>query len=173
MQVVIREETQADFPAIHQLNTAAFGQEQEANLVDLLRNSAAFVPGLSLVASAGDRIVGHILFTKIKIKDQQGEEYESLALAPMAVVPELQKHGIGGQLVQSGLAKAKALGYTSVIVLGHEHYYPRFGFAPANRWNILPPFEVPENFFMALELVEGGLKGVSGTVEYPEEFDAV
>jgi putative acetyltransferase len=173
MQVVIREETQADFPAIHQLNTAAFGQEQEANLVDLLRNSAAFVPGLSLVAAAGDKIVGHILFTKIRIKDQQGKQHESLALAPMAVVPELQKHGIGGQLVQSGLAKARTLGYASVIVLGHEHYYPRFGFVPANRWNILPPFEVPENVFMAIELVPGGLTGISGTVEYPKEFEEI
>lgn len=173
MQVVIREETPADFAVVHQLNKAAFDEELEANLVDLLRDSEAFVPGLSLVATVDDKIVGHILFTKLRIKGPQGTEFESLALAPMAVAPELQNQGIGGQLIQYGLDKAKALGYTSVIVLGHEHYYPRFGFAPAICWNILPPFEVPENVFMAIELVAGGLKGVSGTVEYPKEFDAV
>ena len=173
MQVVIREEAPADFSAIHDLNKAAFDEELEANLVDLLRPSEAFVPGLSLVATVDDKIVGHILFTKLKIKGPKGNVFESLALAPMAVSPELQNQGIGGQLVQYGLDKAKALGYTSAIVLGHEHYYPRFGFVPANRWNILPPFEVPENVFLAIELVEGGLKGVSGTVEYPKEFDAV
>lgn len=173
MQVVIREETPADVPVVYELNKAAFDQELEAHLVDLLRHSEAFIPGLSLVATLDDQVVGHILFTRIRIKDPQGNEFESLALAPMAVAPKLQNKGIGGQLINSGLAKARTLGYTSVIVLGHEHYYPRFGFAPANRWNILPPFEVPENVFMAIELVEGGLKGVSGTVEYPKEFDAV
>lgn len=173
MKILIRPETTADFVAIHELNKTAFGQDNEARLVDLLRQSDAFIPGLSLVAMMDDIIVGHILFTKIKIKDEQGNVFESLALAPMAVQPALQKRGIGGQLIRSGLAEAKTLGYQSVIVLGHEHYYPKFGFVPAEKWQIKAPFDVPSNVFMGIELVKDGLKGISGTVEYPKEFEAV
>lgn len=173
MKILIRPETTADFVAIHELNKTAFGQDNEAKLVDLLRQSDAFIPGLSLVAMLDNDIVGHILFTKIKIKGEQGNIFNSLALAPMAVQPTLQNRGIGGQLIRHGLKTAKALGYQSVIVLGHEHYYPKFGFVPAEKWQIKAPFDVPSNVFMGIELVKDGLKGISGTVEYPKEFEAV
>ena len=100
-------------------------------------------------------------------------KFESLALAPIAVRPEFQQKGIGGQLIKSGLNKARELKYKSVIVLGHKHYYPKFGFEPVDKWNIKAPFDVPADFFMGLELVKDGLKGVSGTVRYPKEFDTV
>ena len=91
----------------------------------------------------------------------------------MAVRPEFQKSGIGGQLIQQGLKVAEELGFKSVIVLGHEHYYPKFGFEPADKWNIKAPFDVPSNVFMAIELVKDGLKNISGTVIYPKEFETV
>lgn len=171
--ITIRQAKEEDYPAIYEVNTAAFEQDNEARLIALLRNSPAFIPELSLIAIHNDEIVGHILFTKIQIKDENGKVHESLALAPMAVIPQLQKQGIGGQLIQAGLAIAKELGYPSVIVLGHEHYYPRFGFVPADKWNIKSPFDVPSNVFMAIELVNGGLTGVSGMVHYPPAFEAV
>lgn len=173
MNVVIRPETEADFSDVYELNNAAFGQDAEAKLVEQLRNSEAFIPSLSLVATVDNKVVGHILFTKIKIVDEKGTEHDSLALAPMAVIPELQKMGIGGQLIRYGLDQARDLGHRSVIVLGHEHYYPRFGFVPADKWNIKAPFDVPSNVFMAIELVEDGLENISGTVKYSKEFDAV
>ncbi len=83
------------------------------------------------------------------------------------------KQGIGSRLVKEGLKKARTLGFKSVIVLGHAKYYPRFGFEPASRWGVQPPFEVPEDVFMALELVRDGLKDIQGTVEYPPEFNEV
>jgi putative acetyltransferase len=170
MNVSIKEETEADFADVYQLNRSAFGQESEATLVELLRNSNSFVPGLSLVATIENKVVGHILFTQIKIKNTSDNEYQSLALAPMAVKPELQNQGIGTALVTAGLAKARELGHLSVIVLGHENYYPRFGFQPAVKWNITSPFDVPSNTFMAIELIDGALKTVSGIVEYQKEF---
>jgi putative acetyltransferase len=115
-------------------------------------------------------LVGHLLFTNIKIKNEE-QEYSSLALAPISVKPTFQKQGIGSQLIRFGLSRCVELGYTSVIVLGHEHYYPKFGFVPAAKWSIKAPFEVPSSFFMALELVEGGLTGVHGTVIYDAEFN--
>jgi putative acetyltransferase len=173
-QITIRRETQDDFKDIFEVNHIAFGQDNEAKLVDALRNNqTAFVPELSIVATDNNKIVGHILLTKINIKDDKGNLNESLGLAPMAVRPELQKSGIGGQLIRKGLEVAKELGFKSVIVLGHEHYYPKFGFQPADKWSIKAPFDVPSNVFMAIELVTDGLKNISGTVLYPKEFETV
>lgn len=173
MEAKIRQETTEDRSAVYEINSIAFGQENEAKLVDLLRKSDAFIPALSLVAILDHKIVGHILFTKIKIIDNDHKEFDSLALAPMAVRPEYQQKGIGGQLIKTGLDKARELKYKSVIVLGHEHYYPKFGFVPADKWRIKAPFDVPKNVFMGLELLTDGLKGVSGTVKYPKEFEMV
>lgn len=114
MNVVIRQEVKVDFSDIYYINKIAFGQDMEAKLVDLLRNSNAFIPQLSLVALVGNKTVAHILFTRIKIIDNKNE-FDSLARAPMAVRPELQKQGIVTQLIQHGLNKAKEIGYKSVI----------------------------------------------------------
>ena len=89
-QIEIRQEQPADHQAVYELNKAAFGREGEAKLVELLRASDAFIPELSLVAVAGEEVVGHILFTKINITDENGRSFDSLALAPMAVEPARQ-----------------------------------------------------------------------------------
>ncbi len=136
MEVKIRQENREDYNEVFEVNRLAFGQDNEAMLVDLLRQSSSFIPELSLVACFGNNIVGHILFTKIKIIDKDKSEVESLALAPMAVSPKFQNRGIGGQLIKRGLEKSKELQYKSVIVLGHENYYPKFGFSPASKWSI-------------------------------------
>ena len=173
-QLTIRQETPDDFKETFEANHGAFGQDKEAKLVDALRrNSTVFIPELSLVAIGNNKIVGHILITKLIIKDNNGNMHESLGLAPMAVRPEFQKIGIGGQLIIQGLKIAKELGFKSVIVLGHEQYYPKFGFEPADKWNIKAPFDVPSHFFMAIELVKDGLKNISGIVIYPKEFETV
>ena len=169
----IRTEKETDFISVYELNKAAFGRSNESELVEALRKGSSFIPELSLVAIADNEIAGHILFTKIQIKDESGKSFESLALAPMAVKPGFQRSGIGARLINKGLEKARKLGYRSVIVLGHKHYYPKFGFVPAVRWNIKPPFDVPSNVFMGIELVPNALKNISGTVVYPKDFDLV
>lgn len=173
MDLKIRQENRDDIKEIYEINSLAFGRENEAKLVDLLRASANFVPELSLVATIDNKLVGHILFTKVKITDDQKIEFDSLALAPMAVRPSNQKMGIGGQLIRAGLDIARELNFKSVIVLGHRNYYPKFGFVPTSKWNIKSPFDVPTEAFMGIELIDGGLKNVSGTVKYPKEFDTV
>jgi putative acetyltransferase len=166
----IRKEQPEDFPFVFEIHSQAFNRSYEAELVNRLRKSEAFIPELSIVAIVDKELVGHLLFTNIKIKNEE-QEYSSLALAPISVKPACQKQGIGSHLIQFGLTRSVQLGYTSVIVLGHEHYYPKFGFTPAEKWGIKAPFEVPSSFFMALELVEGGLTGVHGTVIYDAEFN--
>ena len=170
MNIQIRPEHKNDITAISTLNDIAFGQESEGNLIVKLRKNKNFIKELSLVACMGNEIIGHILFSKIRIKNDK-EEFESLALAPMSVVPEFQGLGIGSQLINKGLQKASKLAYESVIVLGHKNYYSRFNFTPASRFKISSPFEVPDANFMALELKEGSLNSVSGCVVYPKEFN--
>lgn len=173
MQVHIRAEKKAESGTIYQLVALAFGQEDESRLIDLLRQDESFIPALSLVAIDRDTIIGHILFTQVNIVDQAGQSHVSLALAPMAVLPNMQRKGIGGQLIRRGLEVAKELGYSSVIVLGHKDYYPKFGFEPAERWNIQTHYEVPSDYFMGLALVPGGLEGVSGMVQYSAPFSQI
>ncbi|MBP1744586.1 MAG: GCN5-related N-acetyltransferase [Firmicutes bacterium] len=169
-KITIRRETEKDFEAVHRVVKAAFekaghsnGDEQE--LVGRLRKSDSFIPELSLVAEHDGRIVGHILFTKAMIGGSV-----SLAMAPLSVLPEYQNQGIGGKLILEGHRIAKKLGYRSVILVGHADYYPRFGYSPAGRWGIKASFDVPDENFMAAELVKGGLDYVSGIVEHAAEF---
>jgi putative acetyltransferase len=166
----VRPERPEDRQTIHQINQAAFEGEVEARLVDNLRGTPGFIPELSLVAESDGRVVGHILFSIVHIQSDAGRT-PVLALAPMAVTPERQNEGIGSLLVREGLERCKALGYGAVILVGHANYYPRFGFTPAGERGIRLPFEAPDEAFMALELVPGALKGVTGMVEYPPEFN--
>ncbi len=165
----IRPESSHDWEAIYHIHHSAFGQKDEAELVNTLRQSEYYIPELSLVAEKEHDIVGHILFTKIHIRNEENDSTsETLALAPVSVLPAYQAKGIGTQLIMKGLEVAPTLGYTSVILLGHPAYYPKFGFEPTSTWNISPPFDVPEEAFMGIELVPNGLSNIKGTVQYPE-----
>ena len=115
------------------------------------------------------RIAGHILFTEIKIINDS-ESFESLALAPVSVKPEFQNQGLGGKLITEGHRIDKELGYQSVILIGHEKYYPRFGYEKTSNFGVSFPFEIPEENGMAVELVKDGLKNKKGIVKYPKEF---
>lgn len=175
MKLTIRKEESEDFESVFNLIEKAFESEQMSDhqehfLVERLRKSDAFIPELSMVAEIENRIVGHILLTKLKIKNEQ-DEFNSLALAPVSVLPEYQGKGIGGRLIKEAHKNAKELGYQSIVLLGHEKYYPKFGYKRADRFGIELPFEVPKENCMAIELIEDGLKGVKGIVEYPKEFN--
>jgi putative acetyltransferase len=163
--VTVRAEATTDYAAIRQVNEAAFGTTEEADLVEALRSDGLVL--LSLVAELNGRIVGHILFSRMSI-DTPTEAIAAVALAPMAVSPEFQRQGIGGKLIRLGLEDLRRLGEQMVIVVGHPEYYPRFGFSPAQaRW-LESPF--PPEAFMALELRPGALDGVRGRVRYPPAF---
>ena len=168
MDILIRKEAKKDYDGIFEVNKLAFGQKEESKLIDKIRNGNNFIPDLSLVAEKNGKIIGHILFSKIEISGSS--KFNSLALAPMAVVPEFQKKGIGTKLIEEGIRKAKELNFETIIVLGHKDYYPRFGFQKASKWNIKCPFEVPDEAFMAMEISDNALKNKSGTVIYPPEF---
>ena len=164
----IRDEIPEDIQAIREVNRAAFGGEDEARLVDLLRASNCVL--ISQVAIEADgRVIGHILFSPLTIETPQGER-RAAALAPMAVLPEYQKQGAGSALVRAGLDACRRQGIGAVIVVGHPGYYPRFGFSTALARNLQSPYPDLGDAWMAVELTPGALTGVSGTVRYPEAF---
>ena len=168
MSIIIRPESTADEDAIRHVNRLAFGQGEEARLVDALREGG-FVR-VSLVAEQEGRVVGHILFSDLPIITGSGT-MPALALAPMAVLPDFQRQGIGSALVQRGLEACRQQGHRVVVVLGHSHFYPRFGFSPKLAARLESPFSGSDSF-MAVELMVGALDGVAGRVQYPPPFGA-
>ena len=166
-QVLVRPERPADLAAIRSVNHAAFPEPAEADAVDALRaNGKATV---SLVAVQADRVVGHILFSPVTI-GSGGHPYPALGLGPMAVLPDVQRAGIGSRLVTEGLVHCSQAGVGCVVVLGHPTYYPRFGFVPASRFGIGCEYRVPDEVFMAIELAPGALTEVSGICRYAPEI---
>ncbi|MBD1379575.1 GNAT family N-acetyltransferase [Metabacillus arenae] len=170
----IRSEKLDDYEGIKELNILAFNhKEDEAKLIEHIRESEFFIPELSMVAVKGARdIIGHILFSYISI-ETAARNIPTLALAPMAVKPEYQNRGIGSELVAKGLDVCKNLGHEHVFVLGHPKFYPNFGFIPAKAFGIKSPFSVPDEAFMACELRNDSLSGIKGTVKYPSSFNKV
>lgn len=165
--VMIREEQPEDIPAIHDVNERAFGQPQEADLVDRLRRSCNDV--LSLVAVEQNQVVGHILFSPATIESEE-RTVHGMGLAPMAVLPEYQRQGVGAELARTGIARLESKGCPFVIVLGHAAYYPRFGFEPASRHRIQSEWEVPDDACMILVLDKSEMEGISGVARYGPEF---
>jgi putative acetyltransferase len=166
MIATIRPETTADLSLIREVNKMAFDRDDESLLVDALR--AEGYARLSLVAMLDRQVVGHILFSELLIVTEKAT-VEAVSLAPIAVTPSHQRHGIGSMLVREGLCACRESGHRIVVVLGHPEYYPRFGFSAKMAVRLRSPFSGPA--FMALELVPGALDGVEGEVRYPPPFD--
>lgn len=174
MNFIIRQERKEDYRDTEEVVRRAFENEtysdqSEHTLVAKLRKSEVFVPDLSLVAVYEDKIIGHILLSKIWI-DTEDKKVESLALAPISVLPEYQNKGVGRKLIQQALTIAEKLDFESVIVMGHEAYYPKFGFKKASHWGIQAPFEIPDELLMAIELKDNSLDHVSGVIQYSNAF---
>lgn len=173
-ELIIRQETPADYAIVAGVIQKAFENEKysdqsEHYLVERLRRSSAFVPELSLVAELNKRIVGHILLTKITLRDAGGK-FVGLALAPVSVLPEFQRQGIGGKLIQCAHAEAKKMRFDFIAVLGHAGYYPRFGYEKAEKFGMKFPFDVSAENCFIFKLTENALTGAAGIIEYAKEF---
>ena len=167
--LTIRPERPADIPAIRRVIEAAM-RPAEADLVEALRS---VYPGLiSLIAALEGQVVGHILFSPITIQTPK-DTLPGLGLGPLAVLPELQRQGIGSALVQRGLDICREQGHARICVLGHRDYYPRFGFAPASKFALHWEHKANLDDFMVLALTPGALDGVQGIIRYLPEFEGV
>jgi len=168
--IIVRAETVEDYAAVRQVNELAFGGSDEAVLVDKLR--AVADPQISLVAVKDGQVVGHIFFSPVSIEISDSASL-ALGLAPMAVLPEYQKQGLGSQLVREGLKECQRIGCNVVVVLGHPEYYPRFGFVPAKQKELSCEYPVPDEVFMVAELKPEALDGRRGLVKYRPELSDV
>lgn len=174
---MIRDEDEDDAPGIRAVLEAAFETPVESRLVDALRDACP--EQVSLVALDEDEsIVGHILFTPVTIErdgaSRNGEHVDGYGLAPMAVLPGWQRHGIGSALVRAGLDRLDRLGCPFVIVVGHPEYYPRFGFVRASTVSVRSQWDgMPDDAFM-IRLRDAALAPrLAGLARYRPEFDAV
>jgi putative acetyltransferase len=165
--MILRSESPKDRAAIRFVSEEAFGRRDEADLIDRLRNQGVVLA--SFVAEVQEGVIGHILFSRMSIEATgRAASVPAVALAPMAVLPEQQAQGIGGELIKHGLDWLRGEGEQVVIVLGHPKYYSRFGFSTDKASSLSSPF--PPEAFMAFELSPGALDGIRGKVRYPEAF---
>ena len=166
----VRPEAAGDRAAIWSVHETAFGQPDEADLVDQLRKTVR--PYLGFVAEVAGRVVGHIAFSPVDV-ERAPKGWHAMGLAPMAVLPGWQRRGVGTALVETGLAACRRHGSEAVVVLGHPDYYRRFGFRRAADCGLQCTYDVPPEVFMVLPLRPGALAAVEGTVRYASAFDAV
>ncbi|MGZ9584488.1 GNAT family N-acetyltransferase [Paenibacillus marinisediminis] len=171
MTIRVRTEQHEDHQAIRDVNIAAFdNRNDEADLVDRIRQSLYYVPMLSIIAEDDGEIVGHLMLSEAEVTEGD-QHHKVIALAPIAVMPDRQREGIGKLLIEVGLKRCKELGYSLVLLIGHPTYYPKFGFVPARAHGLeLRQFQVPDEVFMVYELQEHALERISGELKYPPAF---
>ncbi len=167
--MLIRKEEPKDYKIIYSVvkdafDSAEFSDGNEQNLVNELRKGEAFIPDLSLVAEIEGKIVGHIMFTKATVG-----ENTVLVLAPLSVLPEYQRKGIGLSLIKEGHKIANRLGYEYSIVLGSQSYYSKTGYLPADKFGIKPSFDVSSENFMACKIKKDA-SDIHGIIKYAKEF---
>lgn len=155
-----------DLQDVLSVERAAFGQGDEADLVCNLLEDPSAQPLLSLLAWVNERPVGHVLFTSVAVEGAP-PQVSAVLLGPLAVVPDAQRQGVGGRLIEEGMGVLGDRGVGLVFVAGHPDYYPRHGFEPAAAHGFSPPFPMPpghEDAWMVRALREGLLGSVRGRV---------
>lgn len=173
-RVSIEPASEAELLDVLGVENLAFAGDPDIEILvrDLLGDPTAR-PLVSLLAREAERPVGHIMFTAVHINGSERELRASI-LAPLAVVPERQRQGIGGRLIERGLGMLDASGVELVFVLGHPAYYPQFGFEPAGAMGLAAPFPIPDDHadaWMVRALRPGVLAGAHGTVVCAESMN--
>src|SRR5579862_1770031 len=164
--IEIRSEMPDDRAAVQEVHTKAFGGPAEAKLVRLICERQKAL--ISLVATNDGKVVGHILFSKVTIANSP-DTFNVVGLAPVAVLPEFQRQGIGSQLIREGLKQCKQAAYDAVVLIGYPAYYSRFGFSRAADFSLQNEYGVHDEF-MVLPLRDGALDGARGMIKYHPEF---
>ena len=165
----MRHALESDSQNISDVVKAAFGVgegEEIAELVDALSSDPSAQPSLSLVAASDGHIIGHVLFTAVKIRRAQ-RPVSAAILAPLAVHPEYQHQGVGSRLIGEGLGRLKAARVELVFVLGYPGYYAKHGFSAAGERGFDAPHAIPpENAdaWMVQDLAPGGIGHAGGQV---------
>lgn len=163
--LTIRTATSADRNSIRDVVEAAFGQTDEAALVETLLAAGDDV--LELVAEADGRLVGHILFSRLIIR-QEADEFAAVALAPLSVIPALQRRGIGAALIEEGHRRLESDGERLSVVLGDPAYYGRYGYTHARAAGFASDYQGT-----ALQALDWGKAPATGQLIYAPAFSGL
>ena len=168
----IRQETPNDYDEIYKLIQTAFqsakvkdGTEQDYAVK--LRNSDNYVNALALVAEDTQRLIGHIMLTRISLIAPE-KSVKSLMAAPLSVLESFRGKGVGGKLMKTALSLAENLGYDAVFLCGDPEYYKRFGYQEITNFGIKNASQIPTQYVMGIELRPGALTGCGGQINFPE-----
>lgn len=147
------------------------GYDGESELVDKIRQTNEYIPELELVAIKNDKIIGHGLLSEVYLESDQ-ERYVGLVLAPIEVDLNYQKVGVGKILMKELEKRAMMLNYSFISIMGWPDYYSKFGYYPASKHEIYPPFKgVPDEAFMIKSIKENFLIGKPGIIKYSNAFE--
>ena len=168
--LVIRPARAEDEGAIDSVIRAAFagtefGHQGEAELVRMIESDGDVM--VSLVAERGGEVVGHVLFSRMDVETDRAP-LSGAGLAPVAVMPASQGQGVGDALIRAGLDALREQGVAISFVLGHESYYPRFGYSPDLAARFTSPFAGPH--FMAMMLDSDAPWPLGGRADYAPAF---
>lgn len=172
----LRSASPTDDAGIREVIQAAFAGKPGLEVADLaasLTKDPTAAPMVSLVALADDRVVGQVLFTRVRIEGH-GADVAASILAPLSVHPDFQDRGIGGRLIERGLKELKEAGQDLVFVLGHPGYYPRYGFIPAGVRGFSAPYPIPDrnaDAWMVQALQPGIMPRVQGRVSCADSLN--
>lgn len=169
--ITIRTERPEEFAALYDFIKTAFSTAQvadgdEQEFTDRLRAGGGYIPQLGLVAQIGDRIAGHILFTRFGVKAGDGSTTELLLVAPLSVALEFRSQGVGSALMREGLRRAAELGFKAALLVGDPAYYGRFGFRQSTELGIRNADGIPDRYVQAIELTPGALQGTDATATF-------
>ncbi|CQH12853.1 GNAT family N-acetyltransferase [Yersinia frederiksenii] len=165
--MLIRVEIPVDAPGIDALLRQAFKRDDEAELVQQLREDGLLTLGIVATDDEGG-VVGYAAFSPVEIG---GEDRQWVALAPLAVEEGLRHQGLAEKLVYEGLDSLNEFGYAAVVVLGEPAYYQRFGFVPAAHHQLTCRWPDTENAFQVYALAEDALADVDGEVVFSAPFN--
>lgn len=162
--MIIRAERPGDVEAVQALVRAAFGQDEEADVVHRLRDDPDLV--ISLVADIDREVVGHIMFSRLG----SSAGLDLAQLSPLSVDPSRQGGGIGAALTEAGVGICRVLGLDGILVVGHPEYYPRFGFSAEAAKGLVSAFAGRPSF-MGMTLKPG--VELVGEVNFAKAFDGL
>ena len=174
--LVIRRETPADYAALEHHTREAYWNDYrpactEQNVDHILRNDPSFLPELDLVMEKDGQLIGHILYVRAKILSDDGREVPVMTFGPISIRPDLQRQGFGKYLLDRSMEQAAALGAGALCIEGNIAFYGRSSFVPAHTLGIRchgQPDQSP--YFLAKELREGYLAGVTGVYHTPAGY---
>lgn len=160
----IRKETEADYQRVEEITRKAFYNMYmpgcvEHYLVHIMRSHRDFIPELDFVLELDGEVVGNIMYTKVKLTDENGQEKEIVTFGPVSVLPEYQRKGYGKQLIEYSFEKAAALGYEAVVIFGSPANYVSRGFQSCRKYKVCVENGTYPAAMLVKELVPGALDG--------------